>query len=215
MSQKFKLVVFDLDGTLINSGAHILNLLNEMRNHLNMSKLSWDDALPLLSLGGEKIIAGALGVSALHIQSYLDEFRQLYKSRPTPQDCVFPNVKELLDALTSECVKKSICTNKARELTDKVLSELSLDHYFSIICADGDLPTKKPNKANLLYCLNAFGIYPADTLMVGDSKVDQDLALACGVPFAWFTKGNNDGVDRLQTIFTFEDFSELRSWLSF
>jgi len=214
MSQKFKLIVFDLDGTLINSGVHILNLLNEMRNRLNMTNLFWDDVLPLLSLGGEKIIAGALGVSRSDNQRYLDEFRQLYRDRPTPKDCVFPNVKELLDVLTSHDVKKSICTNKARELTDKVLHELSLDHYFSNICADGDLPTKKPNKANLLYCLNAFGIDPSNTLMVGDSKVDQDLALGCGVPFAWFTKGNDDGVDALQSIFTFEDFSELNSWLT-
>jgi len=213
MSQKYKLIVFDLDGTIINSGVHVLNLLNEMRNRLNLTNLSWDDALQILSLGGEKIIASALGVSGSDNKIYLEEFRRLYKSRPTPRDCVFPNVKELLDKLATHDVKKSICTNKARELTDKVLKELSLDHYFSIICADGDLPTKKPDKANLLFCLNAFGIDPANTLMVGDSKVDQDLALACGVPFAWFTKGNNDGVDRLQTIFTFEDFSELISWL--
>lgn len=81
------------------------------------------------------------------------------------------------------------------------------------MCADGDLATKKPHPANLIYCLNAFGVLPSESLFVGDSKVDQDLANSCGVPFAWFSAGYDDGVVEQNVSFEFNNYSLFRKYL--
>lgn len=215
MAKKYKLIVFDLDGTLINSSAHILNLLNQIRDRLNKPRLELGEVGALLSLGGEKIITGALGVSESDVPKHLRDFRELYLNQPTPVNSLFPQVRELLDYLSGENMLLSICTNKNRALVNKVLEELSLTHYFSSVCADGDLPTKKPNPSNLQYCLDACRINPEDALMVGDSKVDQELALACGVPFAWFSgDSGGDGVVVEHTVYQFNDYSAFKFWLS-
>lgn len=154
-----------------------------------------------------------MNVAGADVARYLKIFRENYKNRPTPVDSIFDGVRDLLCELSGRQYSLAICTNKPRFLAQKVLKELAIDEFFSVMCADGDLPTKKPNPANLLYCLNAFGISPSQSLLVGDSKVDQDLALACKVPFAWFTAGNDDGVDPLKVSFRFDKFIELKSWL--
>lgn len=213
LSAEIKLVVFDLDGTLVNSGAIILDLLNELRQELGHPLITYKEVVPLLSLGGEKLIESGLNVGEADVAQYLKIFRENYKKRPTPSDSIFEGVLDLLSELSNRKIHLAICTNKPRFLAEKVLKELLIDSYFSVICADGDLSTKKPNPANLQYCINAFDVSPSQSLLVGDSRVDQDLALACGAPFAWFTAGNDDGVDPLKVSFRFDKFVDLKTWL--
>lgn len=213
MSTELKLVVFDLDGTLVDSGAIILDLLNELRQELRRPLISYQEVIPLLSLGGEKLIEKGLNVAGADVARYLKIFRENYKNRPTPADSIFDGVRDLLCDLSSREYFLAICTNKPRFLAQKVLKELAIDDFFSVMCADGDLSTKKPNPENLLFCLNAFGVSPSQSLLVGDSKVDQDLALACKVPFAWFTAGNDDGVNPSEVAFQFDSYVDFKSWL--
>ena len=204
-----KVVIFDLDGTLVDSAKHVASLLNNLRTQLGKPVLPVSSYVPWLSLGGVQLIQNGLEVSEADAPELLSQFRLDYKNKPTPLDSIFPYVKEVLVELSSRGVKRCICTNKPRVLAEKVLNELGLIKHFDYINAGGDLPKQKPHPDNLLTCLTATKHGPEDAILIGDSVVDQKLANVCGVAFGWYSAGNNDGVNVHQVDLVFEDFSQL------
>ena len=190
-----RLIVYDLDGTLVDSASVVVSILNEMRIELGKKPLSKDVFYPWLSLGGEDLVGNGLGVSQNNVSSYLTEFRIRYLKLPTHSDCVYDGVFESLDYLKKTNFFIALCTNKPRSLTEKVLVESGLKDYFQFIVAGGDLPNKKPNSSNLISCQNYFGVNSGETVLVGDSKVDQKLASNLNVPFIFYPHGYDDGVD--------------------
>jgi phosphoglycolate phosphatase len=80
-------------------------------------------------------------------------------------------------------------------LTEKVLRETGLMEHFDVICAGNDLPTSKPHPDNMKVCIDGLQSAVSETLIVGDSRVDQRLAELSGVDFAFFSRGYDDGVN--------------------
>jgi len=190
-----KLIIYDLDGTLVDSASVVAEILNEIRTELGKSPLSKEDFYPWLSLGGEDLVANGLGVSQKNISSYLTEFRHRYMNQATPTDCVYDGVFDSLEYLKKANVYLALCTNKPRALAEKVLIDSGLKGYFEFIVAGGDLPNKKPHPSNLFSCQNYFGVCSEQMMLVGDSKVDQELASNSNVPFIFYPHGYDDGVD--------------------
>jgi len=125
---------------------------------------------------------------------------------------LYRGVEFVLAKLNKAGIRLTICTNKPRKLAEKVLSETAISQFFDFVCAGDDLPTIKPNVANLLACCDAVNVEPALTWLVGDSSVDQNLALGTGVPFIFHRSGYDDGVkqEKCYRIFaTFADFPHL------
>jgi phosphoglycolate phosphatase len=184
-------VVFDLDGTLIDSAPIVYRLINQMRSELGISALASADLLPLLSLGGEALISGAFSETKVNVGETLVSFRARYADTAIPPDSVYQGVNTVLETLSGWGVRLSVCTNKPRQLALASLRQTGLLHYFSKICAGDDLATRKPNAANLQACLpkNAKG----PVFLVGDSMVDQELASNAGVPFIFYSGGYNEG----------------------
>jgi phosphoglycolate phosphatase len=190
-----KLIVYDLDGTLVDSASVVADILNEIRVELGKKPLRKEAFYPWLSLGGEDLVGNGLGVSQNNISSYLTEFRHRYINRATPKDCVYDGVFECLDYLKQANFYLALCTNKPRVLAEKVLIDSGLKKYFEFIVAGGDLPNKKPHPSNLISCQNYFGVCAEQMILVGDSKVDQKLASNSNVPFIFYPHGYDDGVD--------------------
>ena len=190
-----RLIVYDLDGTLVDSANVVAGILNEMRVKLGKKPLTKEDFYPWLSLGGEDLVGNGLGISQNIVSSYLTEFRARYLKLTTPNDCVYDGVFESLDYLKKANFFIALCTNKPRPLAEKVLVDSGLNYYFAFIVAGGDLPDKKPHPSNLISCQNYFGVSAEETVLVGDSKVDQQLANNLNVPFIFYPHGYDDGVD--------------------
>ena len=188
-----KLIVYDLDGTLLDTAIVVLDLINLFREELKKPKLSQKEILPWLSMGGQKMIENALDLDANNSMNYLDKFRKKYLNTLTPKGCIYPEVEKTLEVLSKEYYL-SICTNKPRKLAEKVLKETNLNDYFNYMCAGDDLTTKKPNRANLENCLEYFSVRENETVYVGDSTVDQKLANACKVKYLQYCPGYDDGV---------------------
>ena len=203
------LLVYDLDGTLVDSAKVVVSILNSLRQGLGLNDLSVVSVLASISLGGEDLIRNALGVSGGDVNIYLNKFREMYFDLPTPEDCVYQNVFETLSSLNNRGFNFAICTNKPRKLADKVLRETKLDVFFNSINAGGDLITKKPDRVNLQACINYFDSTFDKIYLVGDSTVDQQLAVNADVPFIFYAPGYDDGVDQKKTVFTLHDHLEI------
>lgn len=204
-----KAIVFDLDGTLVDSGRVVAAILNDMRKKQGKPERPMADFLPWLSLGGEQLIAHALEVDAAEVQTNLSCFRQQYFELPTPADSLYAGVVDAIEALTKLGFRLSICTNKPRRLAEKVLTETNIADYFSYLCAGDDLPTRKPHADNLQACLACFGLTAENGIVVGDSSVDQTMANRLNMPFFFHQNGYDDGVQVDDACYPFDHYHEL------
>lgn len=191
----YSTVIYDLDGTLVDSAATVTALLNGLRAECDQPPLAREALTPWLSVGGKALIAAALAIPETSAQPYLDTFRSRYQTLPSDPKTLYPEVHQTLATLKAAGIRLGLCTNKPRPLADKLLNELGLAEYFDATCAGNDLPTTKPHPDNLRACLQALGSHAEESVVVGDSKVDQALAQACGSAFAFFRGGYDDGVD--------------------
>jgi len=205
----YSTIVYDLDGTLVDSAATVAALLNGLRAEQALSPLARDDYTPWLSIGGKAMVAAALEIRETEAQPFLDLFRARYQALPTDQATLYPAVHETLSKLQTAGIRLALCTNKPRPLTEKILAETGLGVYFSTVCAGNDLPAGKPHPDNLNTCLSVLDSRPEEAIVVGDSRVDQMLADACNVSFAFFQGGYDDGVQSDACTLTFRQHTEI------
>lgn len=205
----YSTIVYDLDGTLVDSAATVAALLNSLRAERALPPLARGEFTPWLSIGGKALVAAALGIPETDAQPFLETFRARYQIQPTDPATLYPDVCETLSTLKAAGIRLALCTNKPRPLTYKILVETGLGDYFSTVCAGLDLPTGKPHPDNLHACLNALDSSPEEAIVVGDSRVDQVLAEACGVAFAFFRGGYDDGVKPNACALTLQRHTEI------
>lgn len=189
-------LIYDFDGTLIDSGSIVINLINELRLDFGLDELSSDCFIPWMSMGGEFMIRMSLQLDdELLIKKYLDLFRRCYLEKKTPVSSIYPGAIETLEVLVAGGYRLGICTNKPRVLVQKILKEIGMEKYFKAIHAGGDLILQKPHPDTLYSCINKLSSTVDKTLLIGDSTVDQRLADACRVGFVFYAAGYDDGVD--------------------
>jgi phosphoglycolate phosphatase len=201
-----KHLIFDLDGTLVDSALVISRILNQMRNERGLLPLEREQFTHWISLGAEQLLSRALVLDVDTASDHLADFRDRYMLLPTPAESVYRGVHLALSDLAEQGVQLSICTNKPRRLAEKVLAETGLGKYFPFVCAGGDYASPKPDPINLFACVNYFEIPAADTFLVGDSTVDQDCASNANIGFIFHAKGYDDGVNAISAKVSFEDY---------
>jgi phosphoglycolate phosphatase len=189
-----RLIVYDLDGTLIDSAKIVSTTLNQMRIESGLHSLTVAQLVPWLSMGGETLVANALRIPLDDVHPHLLEFRKRYAETCTSEDSLYPGIKETLNNFVRLGYQLAVCTNKPRVLAEKVLKETQLNVFFSYLNAGGDLPNKKPHPETLLSCLSHLGVNSEDAVLVGDSTVDQELAKAAKVMFVQYAPGYDDGI---------------------
>src|SRR5574343_188645 len=211
----YSTIVYDLDGTLVDSAATVTALLNDLRGECALPPQDKSFYIPWLSIGGKAMVAAALAIPEHAAQPWLDIFRARYLELPTDNAIIYPSAHETLSTLQMAGIRLALCTNKPRPLTSKILSETGLGKYFSVICAGFDLPTSKPHPDNLNACLEKLDSYPSECIVIGDSRVDQALAEACGASFGFFRCGYDDGVHPETCALTLHHHSEIFNLFSF
>jgi len=204
----FKLVIFDLDGTIVDSGKTVLRLLNAIRRQLNISVIEFSEISKALSLGGRHLIEAALGPT-VNSQEYLQHFRALYLNDSLVGEELYPGFLDYLHALKKNNIKTAICSNKPSQLVEKVMIHHKIDQYFEFILADNGLLPKKPSPEGLLQILNWAQIDPKHAILIGDSRIDQLAASSAGVQFAFHLAGYDDGVWIDNTNICFNNYYEL------
>ncbi len=211
------LVVFDLDGTLIDSAPDMHRAVNLMLADLGCSPLTLADIRTMVGDGASALIARALAARqcvTADTSEALAKFLEHYEADPTVLTRAYPGVPETLERLQAFGLTLAICTNKPTRLTAMILKRLGLDRFFVRVVAGDTLPFRKPDPRALLEVVNGFATPVAATLMVGDSEVDAATAHSANVPFVLMTYGYHRGpIDGISSIATLDHFSELATLL--
>lgn len=188
-------ILFDLDGTLLDSAPLVGRILNGMREGQGLEPLPLSSYRQWISLGAAQLVGRAMEAELQDVPIVLQKFRRLYCELPTPTDTLFPGVAETISALAASGIRLGICSNKPEQLCHKVLLETGLCNHFGAVVGGDTVNQPKPNRQPLDYALETLGAVAASAILVGDSTVDQRAAQAAELPFVFFTKGYDDGVD--------------------
>lgn len=182
----FDAVVFDLDGTLVDTAPDILAYMNDMLAELGRPGLDSASIRPMIGDGVKSLLTRGLeasgGVNDLDIEALFHLYLERYTENPARSSKPYEGVVNTLDALQSAGIKMGVCTNKPQRPTDRLLSRLGLDRYFASVIGSDTLPVKKPDPVHLLAVLEELDVNPTRAVLVGDSGTDQKTANAAGTP---------------------------------
>lgn len=183
-------VVFDLDGTLVDSLPDIAAAANQALLQYDHPPLSQDtirgfigNGLPRLS----KLVMQNAGLDSEYADAFLDTLLAAYADNPCGSTVLYPGVEAALSDLQHRGMAMGICSNKTEALCVQVVEGLGLAKYFDVVMGGDSLPQRKPAPEPLLNCVRVLGGAPA--VYVGDSEVDAQTAQAAGIPFAFYTEG--------------------------
>lgn len=194
-----KLVLFDLDGTLIDSVGDLAWCGNEMLRLLEMPLRDPEAARAWVGNGVERFVKRVLTDD---MEDEPDEilfskgfkiFDELYQEHVSVRSQVYPGVRECLERLEQFDLRLACVTNKAERFTLKLLAALDLDRYFELIVSGDTTPRKKPDPMPLQFAANHFSLDCRDCLMVGDSSNDVAAARAADFQVACVPYGYNHG----------------------
>ncbi len=176
-------VVFDLDGTLIDSRRDITTAINRMRAGLGLPPLALEQVVTMVGEGARVLIERALPERPDDVDRalarYLDHYREVCLETTRP----YPGVEDMLAALGSR-YPLALLSNKGEALSRQILDGLGLTRFFREILGGDSLPTRKPDPSGLHLLAERLGI-PADCLLlVGDTWVDAETARNAGCAFA-------------------------------
>ncbi len=190
-------VVFDLDGTLIDSVADMANALNAALGEKRLPPFSLEEVKPMIGGGALKLAERALlarGVSGTGLHALAASYLRHYEANLTTQTVLYDGARELLERLRSEGRRLGLCSNKPHALTLETLRQLDLARYFAAFTGEQTGQAKKPDPAPLRYVLAALQTSPENAMMVGDSEADIKCARSAGV-FAVLVNFGYGGMD--------------------
>lgn len=173
-------LVFDLDGTLVDSLGDIMLHLNAALAEKGLPGWSREEVGEWVGYGAENLIIRAVPHPEM-VADTLARFREHYRARPVVQTCLYPDLAGVLDAI-AQGRKLAVLSNKPHELTVRVCEQLLGAWPFAVIAGQRSDKPHKPDPAALLDVCNELALPPSDCVMIGDSEVDVQTGRAAAVP---------------------------------
>jgi len=199
--KKPKMVLIDVDGTLVDSVPDLAYCVDEMMKALGRPPRGESAVRNWVGNGVERLVRRAL-VGRLDGEPGDDEFAaayplflELYADNTSKRSHLYPGVREGLDYLKTAGYRLGCVTNKASQFTLPLLKDLGIHDDFGIVVCGDTLPVKKPDPGPLLHAAAHLGVSAADSLMLGDSRSDVAAARAAGFQVVCMSYGYNHGED--------------------
>ena len=212
-----KAIVFDLDGTLVDSAPDLHAAAVRMLADFDKPPLTLETIISFIGNGVPTLVRRCLSLAVtedLDYEAALASFRRHYMAAPTTLSCPYEGVIETLDELKYRGFKLAVCTNKSEGMTSEVLEGLGLDGFFQAVVGGDTLPVRKPNPAPLRLAFKLIDEQCDGALYVGDSEVDAATADAAGSIFALFSRGyRSTPIGQLRTHFVFDEFDQLVNFI--
>ena len=203
-------VIFDLDGTIVDSSRQILGVLNAMLAERGCADpIDPIGARQHMSAGGLNLVSALLGEWCGEPEAELADFRARYVQCQTGEEDLYPGVSSGIAQLRAQGLSLAICSNKPQELCEKVLGDAGLRVSFDVIVGGCATLRPKPHPDMLDEALARLGASPNSTLFVGDSELDHRLALGRDVPFLFVTYGYAQPGWRPDNTPSFDGFDDL------
>ena len=177
-----RLVVFDLDGTLIDSRRDLADATNAVVLAYGGERLGQEEVTAMVGEGAAVLVRRALAAAGLDIplEEALKRFLEEYDTRLTSHTRPYGGVDELLAALRARGLALAVLTNKPQRPTTEILDRLGLAEAFSRVVGGDTAVGRKPDPAGLLQIVAGAAVTPGETLLVGDSPVDLETARRAG-----------------------------------
>lgn len=181
----FGCVVFDLDGTLIDSARDIARALNRALIERGRPAVTEDQVRAMVGDGSTMLLRYAFRATGgepaeAELTATLARFLDIYFEESAAPACLYPNVAETLTSLAERGVALGLCTNKPERITRRVLAALGMDGLFGAVAGGDTLPVRKPDARHLAWVVERLGGIRA--AMVGDNANDVAAARAAGLP---------------------------------
>ncbi len=179
------LLLFDLDGTLVDSVPDLCDALNEVLGEHGYGKLSQEAVRPMVGDGVAPLVIrgfAACGGGEAEARAALPHYISLYQANATRRSLLYPGVRESLVELRRRGYGTAVCTNKLQGATLAVLRGFGIEGLFDGVAGGDRYPVKKPDPGHLLTLIAELGGDPARSAMIGDSENDAASAHAAGLP---------------------------------
>lgn len=178
-----KAVLFDLDGTLIESLADIAVALNRLLDEAGLPPFTLKEIQPMTGDGAAVLLERAFAArDAAKPADGLERFKTLYGAAVCVETRLYPEVREVLERLQRQGCRLGVATNKPAALSRAILQALNVDHLIDRLAGGDSYPKRKPHPDHLLLLLKDLDVAPAASVMVGDSENDVASARAAGLP---------------------------------
>ena len=206
-------LIFDLDGTLIDSAPDLAHALNRLLDELGRPPLDVAAVRRLIGDGAPElvrraIVAGGATADPAAMPALFERYRGFYLETATRSTQAYPGVTETLAALRAAGHRMVVCTNKFQTPTVKILDHLDLSRFFDGVAGGDATPARKPDPRHLLAALALAGRGPGNAIMIGDGINDVGAAKAAGIPVLLLDSGYGEipaaqlGGDDLLAVFS-------------
>ena len=210
-----KSVIFDLDGTLIDSVPDLCREISLFLNKHGRRALTESETVSIIGNGAAMMLRGAYkltgeAVGESEMPALLDAWVRQYADAEMSLTYAFPRVPETLERLKKDGFKLAVCTNKPHEPTLAILKKLDLEKYFDVVLDADALPVRKPRPEPLWEAVKRMGGTNDSAVMVGDSEADAAAARNAGFPVVLLTYGySHVPFDEIKPDALIDDFGEL------
>jgi phosphoglycolate phosphatase len=185
------LLIFDLDGTLIDSKLDLAHAVNATRAHMGLPALDHERVYSYVGNGAPALIRRAMGAQAsdAEVQEALEFFLEYYRDHYLDYTTLYPGVREALDRLRKAGKRMAVLTNKPVKISRAIIDGLGVGGHFFQVYGGNSFDMKKPDPIGVQTLMRETGIPAERTVMIGDSSVDIQTARNAGVAAYGVTYG--------------------------
>jgi phosphoglycolate phosphatase len=208
-------IIWDLDGTLVDSAPDLADALSTLLREHGYPGLAEDQVRCMIGNGVAKLIARGFAtagetVTRQQLQYLVPRFLLTYAACATNKTRLYEGAQSVLQHFANAGVRQGICTNKPEDITHQILSGLSIAQHFDVVIGGDTTAAKKPDPLPLRTCLAALKAAPRESMVIGDSGVDVASARAMNMPVGIVVFGYaRDAVTNLGADFLIEKLSLL------
>lgn len=207
MPRRVRAVVFDLDGTLVDSAPDIARALNTTLAAQSLAPVTADQVRGLLGEGARALVGRAValaGGSESGVDTALADYTAAYTADPVAETALYADAGEAVAELHAHGVRIGVCTNKRSALAHRVLDHTGLAEVVDTVVGIDEVAAGKPDPEHLRTAFDRLDVPPSESLYVGDTAIDAETAKRVGVAYvhvAWGHAGEHTVIERFHELF--------------
>lgn len=176
-----KAIIFDLDGTLLDTSRDIHAVINTSLSRFNLPQISYEDTLKFVGNGAKKLVERAVGERKDMLQEVYSDYAERFANCDNEHTCLYPQEAETLKKFKEAGIRLAIVSNKPQRATERVYVKFLSNYKFSIVLGQTEYYPLKPNPASTNHIISQLDVACDECLFVGDGETDVETAKAANL----------------------------------